>query len=194
VAACDDSLAGVIGRAQRGDPGAFDELVEQFSSGLYGLLCRLTGSRHEAEDLLQDTWLRVVRTIRAYRHRARFEAWLYRIAINLARDRVRRRQRRRAAGEHMPGEPETEAELDARRVPQPGPEHQLELAEEVDRLQRALERLSTAEREVIMLRHFSDMSFKEIGELMGTPIGTALARAHRGLAHLRQIMEAEDAE
>ena len=65
----------------------------------------------------------------------------------------------------------------------------MELAEDVDRLQRALENLPETEREVVMLRHYSNLSFAEIAELMGTPLGTALARAHRGLHKLRAMMD-----
>ena len=68
------------------------------------------------------------------------------------------------------------------------PEDALDRAEQVDRLQRALSRLSDAEREVILLRHFSQLSFKEVAEAMGTPLGTALARAHRALKHLRAVL------
>lgn len=183
-----DPLADVIGRAQQGDPAAFDELVDRFSPRLFGLLYRLSGSHHDAEDLLQEVFLRVVRTIDDYRHQGRFEAWLYRIALNLARDRVRRRQRRGAtAGGTMDW-----ISLDGCPASHPPPDQPLELAEQVDRLQQALERLLPAEREVIMLRHFSDMSFREIADTMGTPIGTALARSHRALARLRQLMGTED--
>ncbi len=67
----------------------------------------------------------------------------------------------------------------------------MQTAEQVDRMQRVLRQLPAAEREVILLRHFSQMSFKEVAEAMGTPLGTALARAHRGLAKLRRLMEEE---
>ena len=186
-----DLLAEVIGRAQQRDPAAFDELVERFSPRLFGLLYRLSGSHHDAEDLLQEVFLRVVRTIEGYRHRGRFEAWLYRIALNLARDRVRRQQRRGSTAGRTTGSTMDWISLDGRPASQPPPDQPLELAEQVDRLQQALESLLPPEREVIMLRHFSDMSFREIADTMGTPIGTALARSHRGLARLRRLMGTE---
>ena len=71
---------------------------------------------------------------------------------------------------------------------EPASDHPLILREEVDALQQALARLPAAEREVVMLRHFSQLSFAEIAEAMGTPLGTALARGHRGLAKLREWM------
>jgi RNA polymerase sigma-70 factor (ECF subfamily) len=180
-----DPLANLIERAQARDPGAFDALVEQYSSRLYGYLYRLVGSRTEAEDLLQEVFVRLVKTIGKYRHDGRFDGWLFRIATNLVRDRVRR-SRSRPAG----GDAEVLRDL-AADGPASDPAARVRLAEERDRLQWALEQLSPAEREVVMLRHFTELSFKEIAEMMGTPVGTALARAHRGLAHLRELMTDE---
>lgn len=187
-----EALADLIRRAQARDETAFDALVEAYSSRLYGYLYRLTGSRIDAEDLLQDVFVRVVRMIGRYEHDGRFDAWLFRIAINLVRDRVRRsRKITTGAGsdedsdylQEIPDAPETS-----------DPSQQMQLAESCDQLQRALNQLSGPEKEVIMLRHFSELSFKEIAELMGTPLGTALARAHRGLKRLRELMtEYEDA-
>ena len=84
-----------------------------------------------------------------------------------------------------------ESGLDQRADPlQPAPHDALRRAEEVDKLQTAIGQLPEPERMVILLRHFSQLSFREIAELMETPLGTALARAHRGLARLRDLMEA----
>ncbi len=185
-------LDDLIARAQRRDSAAFDALVEIYSPRLYGYFYRLTGGREDAEDLLQEAFVRVVRMIARYEHDGRFDAWLFRIATNLVRDRVRR-YRRSPGIETMTAAGGNEAGgLDDLPDHDTGlPEDVLDRAEQVDRLQRALARLSAAEREVILLRHFSQMSFKEVAEAMGTPLGTALARAHRGLARLRQLMEGE---
>ena len=188
------TLGEVIRGAQRGEPASFDQLVDLFASRIFGFLFRITGSRDDAEDLMQEVFLRVVRMIGAYRHDDRFEAWIFRIAANLTRDRIRKASRAprqvntaviggadaesAAARETMNGLAGTTDTADARLV----------LEEDVDALNAALTLLSDAEREVIMLRHFAELSFKEIAELTGTPLGTALARAHRGLAKLREIM------
>jgi RNA polymerase sigma-70 factor (ECF subfamily) len=183
------TLTDLIARAQRREPAAFDELVDLYSASLYGYFCRLTGSRHDAEDLLQELFVRVVRMIEQYEHDGRFEAWLFRIATNLIRDRVRRVKRTpglgaqpRKAEDGDPLEELPDAATDQ-------PDGALDRAEQIDRLQTALAQLPEAEREVIMLRHFSQLPFKEVADAMGTPLGTALARAHRGLARLRELME-----
>jgi RNA polymerase sigma-70 factor (ECF subfamily) len=188
-------LASLIGRAKQRDPQAFDLLVDEYGPRLYGYLYRLTGSRHDAEDLLQDLFLRLVRMIKDYDHGARFEAWIFRIATNLARDRIRRARRASttvsldANGSGNPGNQGASSEEQLADTSWLAPDAPLEVCEEVDRLQQALWRLPAAERQVILLRHFSGMSFAEIAQAMGTPLGTALARSHRGLGKLREMME-----
>ena len=184
-------LAELIARAQRGEPAAFDALVDRYSARLYGYFYRLTGARHEAEDLLQELFVRLVRMIGQYEHGGRFDGWLFRIATNLVRDRVRRARkckRAAAAGDHRVGRNEVDplAGVADRTAGEPG--DLLERAEQLDGLQWAIGQLPPQEREVILLRYFSQLSFAEIAELMGTPLGTALARGHRGLARLRELM------
>ena len=186
-----DELADVIARARRREPAAFNTLVTAYGARLYGYFYRLTGSRHDAEDLLQEVFVRLVRMIGRYEHDGRFEGWLFRIATNLVRDRVRRSKTARSAGDHSGlrgAGVEAESAGDRPDPAAEGPSVPLERAENLDRLQRAVGQLPEAEREVILLRHFSQLSFREIAEQMGTPLGTALARAHRGLARLRELM------
>ena len=190
-----DELGPLIDRAKQRDPGAFDALVDAYGRRLYGYIYRLTGSRLDAEDLLGELFVRLVRTIDQYQHDGRFEAWIFRIATNLARDHVRRNRRAPAtvsidaetAAGPDDGDPPAWREL--ADISGPPPDASLELREEVDDLQRALAQLPAAEREVIMLRHFSGLSFADIAEAMGTPLGTALARSHRGLQRLRELLE-----
>jgi len=184
-------LADVIARAQRREPAAFDALINAYSARLYGYFYRLTGSRHDAEDLLQEVFIRLVRMIQRYQHDGRFEGWLFRIATNLVRDRVRRSKTGRLAADPAGtrgGRNEAESMGDQPDPAAERPSASLERAENIDRLQQAIGELPEAEREVILLRHFAQLSFREIAEQMGTPLGTALARAHRGLAKLRELM------
>jgi RNA polymerase sigma-70 factor (ECF subfamily) len=186
-----DQLADLIGRAQRRRPEAFDELIDAYSSRLYGYFYRCTRSRHDAEDLLQEVFVRLVRMISEYQHDGRFDAWLFRIAANLVRDRARRARTSRQVGtavdeqgrEWLADVPDDDADA---------PSARLERGEQIDRMQQALGELPELEREVILLRHFSQLPFREIAEIMGTPLGTALARAHRGLAKLRELMTDEE--
>jgi RNA polymerase sigma-70 factor (ECF subfamily) len=185
-----DQLADLIGRAQQRRPEAFDELIDAYSPRLYGYFYRCTRSPHDAEDLLQEVFVRVVRMIGDYQHDGRFEAWMFRIAANLVRDRVRRARTSRQVESGADGQ----GRPFLADVPDEGadaPSASLERNEQIDRLQLALGQLPELEREVLLLRHFSQLPFREIADIMGTPLGTALARAHRGLAKLRELMTDE---
>lgn len=185
-------IANLVCGAQRGDPRCFDELIDAYADRLYGYFYRSTGSRTAAEDLVQEVFLRLIEAIKRYDHRERFEAYLFRIAGNLNRDRLRKARRSREVlrfGE-MADDAGASAFSEVFEDPtERSPESALEQAEQVGQMQAALGRLSSAEREVIALRHFSGLSFGEIAKLMGTPLGTALARAHRGLARLRTLLD-----
>lgn len=175
-------LSELLQRAGCADPNALAELVAAYSGRVYGLLVQLTGSRDAADDLLQETFLRVVRMIGEYQHDGRFDGWLFRIAANLARDRARQLRRRGAtAGLES-------AESESRRVDAPEadePAARVARGEDADRLRAAMRRLTSAEREILLLRHYSELSFRDIAELLDVPLGTALARAHRALQRLR---------
>lgn len=190
-------LADLIAAAKRRETAAFDALIDAYASPLFGYLLRLTGSRDDAEELLQEVFVRLVRTIGRYRHEGRFEAWLFRIATNLARDRVRRIRRGPtlksldvlAAEANQADADQADALVDPATAP---PDGAMSLREDLDSLQAGLAQLAPAEREVLMLRHFGQLSFSEIAAAMNTPLGTALARAHRGLHHLREFMERDE--
>jgi len=131
----------------------------------------------------------LVRTICNYEHRGRFEPWLFRIAANMVRDRIRRRKVRptpislsaqsdtgQTLGEQMPGQV---VDINADML----------AGELSESLQASLEELDMTTREMILLRYFGEMSFKELADIFECPIGTVLARVHRGLKALRKIMK-----
>ncbi len=179
----------LLRRARRRDPEALTRLVELYSPRLFGLLYRMTGARDAAEDLLQETFLRVVRAIDRYAHIGKFEPWLFRIAANLARDQARRRARQPAPQplDAAARDAELRASADG-RMQGADPQARLGRDEMQQRLAAALEQLSDADREIILLRHYSELPFRAIADLLGIPLGTALARAHRALRKLRQEM------
>lgn len=160
-----------------------------YAPRLFGLLYRMTGSRPDAEDLLQETFIRMLRGLDSYHEDGRFEPWLFSIAANIARDWLRRQSRSPVtAMESRDKELEPAIASD-----EPGPDQVLAQAEQRDRLQQAVSELSPAEREIVSLRFFAEMPFKEIAELLQIPLGTALARAHRALGHLRERLGGADA-
>jgi len=180
----------LLQRACRRDPQALHELVDLYSARLFGLLYRLTGSRETAEDLMQETFLRVVRNIGSYEHDGRFESWLFRIAANLARDHARKRKRRGATATiDFSISAKDSSSYDLADLRQADPAAEVDQREAQQRVNQSLARLSEADREIILLRHFSGLSFNEIAQMLGIPVGTALARAHRALRKLRRMLE-----
>lgn len=177
----------VIARAQQLDPEAFDEIVDAYAGRLCGFFRRLLGKNADAEDLTQEVFVRVVRNIGSYSESGRFEAWLFRIAANLARDYIRSGKRSLSIVDTHNDEDDG-LDVSDKRATLP-PDRTLEQVDESIRLQKVIDRLPAGEREVILLRHYGELSFADIAEYMDTPIGTALARAHRGLAKLREWME-----
>ncbi|MBI5865194.1 MAG: sigma-70 family RNA polymerase sigma factor [Planctomycetes bacterium] len=177
---------GVLRRARQRDPQALAALVQAYAARVSGLLFRLTRSRDAAEELTQETFLRVVRTIDAYEDSGRFESWLFRIAANLARDWGRSSRRR---GNVAWIDATDDAADDVREFVQrveARPDAQLADREARERLAEALGRLPEMDREILLLRHFSELPFQEIADVLGVPLGTALARAHRALERLRR--------
>lgn len=190
-----EALDRAIQGAQAGDRASLDLLIDHFAGRVFGFLYRMTGSRHDAEDLMQEVFVRLVRMIGAYQHDGRFEPWIFRIAANLVRDRLRRTRRGpRIVSMSAVGSDDESGGFDAMAETAQPVDAGLVHGEDLGALGMALKRLPEAEREVVMLRHFSQMSFKEIAEATGVPLGTALARGHRGLARLRELMTGESGE
>jgi RNA polymerase sigma factor (sigma-70 family) len=183
-----ERLRAVIVSAQAGDSSAYRELLDTYGRRLYGYFLRATGSHHDAEDLLGEVMLRLVARLDKYDDRGRFEPWLFRIAANMVRDRIRR-----AKANPAPASLSIDSEAGASRADQllanTGQVDERLLAEEASgRLRRALTKLDDTTRDMILVRHFGQMNYKEIADLFQCPLGTALARVHRGLKALRRMM------
>ncbi|MCJ7544433.1 MAG: sigma-70 family RNA polymerase sigma factor [Phycisphaerae bacterium] len=185
-------LRATIASAQAGDAEAYEALLESYGPRLYGYFFRATGSHHDAEDLLGEMLLRLVQRLRSYDDRGRFEPWLFRIAANMIRDRIRRSKvaprRLSLSVEGEEGGPLT----DRLAVEGPDVEAGMLAAEAATELHEAMEKLDARTRDMLLLRHFAELSFKEIADLYDCPLGTVLARVHRGLKALRRVMGEPD--
>ncbi|MCH9640459.1 MAG: RNA polymerase sigma factor SigE [Actinomycetia bacterium] len=174
-----DELTGTAVFDATGDKAAmpsWDDLVRQHADRVYRLAYRLSGSRHDAEDLTQETFIRVFRSVKNYQP-GTFEGWLHRITTNLFLDMVRRRGRIR-----MEALPE-----DYDRVPadEPNPEqiyHDSRLGPD---LQAALDSLAPEFRAAVVLCDIEGLSYEEIGATLGVKLGTVRSRIHRGRQALR---------
>ncbi|MDD4890102.1 MAG: sigma-70 family RNA polymerase sigma factor [Phycisphaerae bacterium] len=187
-------LADLVVECKAGSSQAYEQLVALYSPRLYGYLLRLVGRPDDAEELLQEVFLRLVRSMATYRHDGQLTAYLFRIATNVVRDRYRRKQVRPhqvSESEAMTDDDESVGLGDHVAGDEPEPDSSLTQRERAEALNKALARLPEEQRQVILLRHFSEMPFNEIADLLKCPVGTVLARAHRGLKRLRELMQDE---
>lgn len=187
-----DRLRAAIASAQADEADGYQVLLDVYGPRLYGYFFRATGNHHDAEDLLGDLMLRLVRRLRDYDDRGRFEPWLFRIAANMVRDRIRRAKVRPPVTS-LATEGEDWALGDKLPAPVEPADGALLAQEASAELQEALEKLDATTRDMVILRHFSELSFKEIAEMFDCPLGTALAKVHRGLRTMRRLMGTDDA-
>ena len=162
-------------------PPSWDDLVRQHSARVYRLAYRLTGNMHDAEDLTQEVFVRVFRSLPSYTP-GTFEGWLHRITTNLFLDMARRRQRIRfeglgdqAVGLLRDGEPTPAQAFDARHL-------------DTD-VQQALEALAPEYRAAVVLCDIEGLSYEEIAATLGVKLGTVRSRIHRGRAQLRTALD-----
>ena len=178
-------------RYRDGDARAFEVLLTRHRKQIYNFVLRLVMDKAHAEDLLQETFLRVVRGRETYERQAKFTTWLYTIARNLCVDASRRQKHRRADSLDAPiNEEEGSATLLDRtadkgvRVDQSVIGHQLG-----ERIQAAVATLAAEQREVFLLREVHDLAFKEIAEIVGCPENTVKSRMRYALEKLREALD-----
>ncbi len=172
-----DDLAKIIIGCKNGDAQCFSRLIDLYSSRCYGYFYRLTGNKDLSDELLSELFVKLVEKICSHKGGS-FDGWLFRIASNIFHDHLRSKQRRSKLFEARKEQLETVIT-----------EEKHSDDERIDILQSRLMRLDTDTQELIMLRFYSQLSFKEIAELRSEPIGTTLAKLHRGLKKLRELME-----
>lgn len=162
---------------------SWDEIVRDHSARVYRLAYRLTGDPHEAEDLTQDVFVRVFRSLHTYRP-GTFEGWLHRITTNLFLDKMRRRQRIRFDA--------LTEELSARlplRATGTDPEQVFEMTHLDADIQEALNALPPQFRAAVVLSDIEGCTYEEVAQALGIKMGTVRSRIHRGRALLRQSLE-----
>ncbi len=171
-----------------GDPEAFDELVDRFGSHVYGLLLKITRDPDEAADLTQDTFLRALKGIKKFRGDSGLRTWLFRIAINLSRNRFRwwkRRRRDKTVSIDAPaGETETPLS-EAIRGGGPNPEELVLEKERSGRLLEAIGELPVSYREAVVLCDIEGLTYEEISTVLEVGMGTVKSRIARGRRELR---------
>jgi RNA polymerase sigma-70 factor (ECF subfamily) len=174
-----------VAATRDGDSSAFDLLVTRWDRKIHGAAFRVLGSHEDAREVSQEAFLKAYRGLGGFEHRARFSSWLYQIALNLCRDRLRRKR-----GRHMVSLDEVGEDEGARLLGSaPSIQREVETLDLSRRVARAVAELPAEQREVIVLKEYQELTFVEIAEVLGTPVSTVKTRLYRGLTQLRRRLE-----
>jgi len=176
----------LVAAFQRGERSAFDTLVRRWDRKIQGAIYRLMRLEDETRDLAQETFLRAYKNLGSFKLEARFSSWLYQIALNLCRDRMRRRRSKSFVSFE-------ELDRSGENLPQAGPSAlDFVLSRDIGRLvSEAVRSLPEEHREVIILKEYQGLTFAEIAEVLGIPVSTVKTRLYRGLGRLRERLERE---
>ena len=177
----------LVVRSQDGDVDSFNQLIKRWERPIYALAYRTLGREEDARDICQETFFRAYRALKGFKGEAKFSSWLYRIALNLCRDWMRRQ--RRAPTVQMPEDADI-AELAA----EGGPVESIETLVGRRELSRAVERamatLPDGQRTAIVLKEYHGLTFQEIADMQGCPLSTVKTRLYQGLSVVRRQLEA----
>src|ERR1700733_2140938 len=179
---------------RRGDPDAFRVLVDRHSRAIFRLAWRMTANSHEAEDIVQETFLRAYKQLQRFDGRAAFATWLHRIAVNCSLDLIRSRKRRQEITLGSPQELGPNEKGDDRLLlngpsADPSPERSLQSAQIRELLANAMQELSEMERCAFTLRHHDGLGIEEISQALGVQPNAAKHSIFRALKKLRRILE-----
>jgi RNA polymerase sigma-70 factor (ECF subfamily) len=174
----------LVEACRAGETSAFDVLVGRWEDKIRGAAWRVLGSEEEARDVAQEAFLKAYRGLGAFKREARFSSWLYQIALNLCRDRLRRRRTRASVSLE-----ELEEAGPVLVEPRPGA-HELAIQSDLATIvRRAVEALAEEQREVVILKEYEGLTFLEIAQALDVPVSTVKTRLYRGLGQLRVRLE-----
>jgi len=176
----------LIKKFQDGDVYAFEELVHRYKDPLINFVYNYLGNRIDAEDVVQETFLRVFRNKHLYQNIAKFSTWIYTIASNLAKTELRRRKRRRFFSISQMGFDDKDYDL-----PDPllTPDHQVDSEMKEKDIREEIQALPSKFREVVILRDIQELSYEEISNVLHIPIGTVKSRVNRGRLRLQKKLQ-----
>ena len=176
----------LIARFQQGDQQAFDILVHRYKDQLLNFVYRFVGNRNDAEDIVQETFLRVYKNKHYYKEIAKFSTWIYTIAGNLAKTELRKRKRRKlfSVSNFMNEEKDYEIPDEDKN-----PELEVDGTIKDDIIQKAIEKLPPKFKEVILLRDVQGFSYEEISQILNIPLGTVKSRVNRGRLKLQEDLK-----
>jgi RNA polymerase sigma-70 factor (ECF subfamily) len=184
--------AELVAKSLEGDNSAFEALVNRYKDTVYRLAYRMVGGHEDAEDLSQECFFRLYRVLAKYNPELPFAPWLYRICTNLCINWLQRRDRR-VATQSMTGSEEWADQWDMPDVG-PGPEQLVATKEQRARVLAAVGELPLHLRLPLVLRFLLDLTFREISEILGLPLGTVATRVRRATEMLRKSLHAGEGD
>ena len=176
-----------VERTRAGDTAAFRVLVERYGRSVFRLAFRMTGNEFDAEDVVQETFLRAFKQLDSYESRSSFSTWLYRIAANYSLDLIR--SRKRHASRRVTESPDEEDILDSVKTTDPGQDRIYYSAQVRERLDAALQLLSEQERTAFLLRHFEGQSIEQIGAVLDLGGSATKNSIFRAVRKIREALE-----
>jgi RNA polymerase sigma-70 factor (ECF subfamily) len=176
----------LVARSMDGDVDSFNQLIKRWERPIYALAYRVIGREDEARDVCQETFLRAYRAINGFKGQAKFSSWLYRIALNLCRDWIRRQ--RRTPTVQVPEDVDI-ADLAAERGPSESIETLVARREMGRAVAAAMARLPEEQRTAIILKEYHGLTFQEIADMQGCPLSTVKTRLYQGLSVVRRQLE-----
>jgi RNA polymerase sigma-70 factor (ECF subfamily) len=178
----------LLSAVKAGDHDSLGLLVARWEQPLFQFVCRMLPRQDDARDICQETFLRVLKKAHRFRQGSRFSTWMYQIALNLCRDRMRKRRRwsrlvlQRGELPEQPGGHLAVISKDR------DPSHTVEQREKSSAVRRALNELPAEQREVLILKEFEGMKFREIAAILDCPESTIKSRMYYGLRGVRTIL------
>jgi RNA polymerase sigma-70 factor, ECF subfamily len=176
----------LVARAQGGDVDSFNQLILRWERPIYALAYRVIGREEDARDVSQEAFLRAFRALPGFKGQAKFSSWLYRIALNLCRDWIRKQ--RRAPVQQMP-EGVDPVEMAGEAGPAESIEDLVARKELSAVVGEAMAQLPEEQRTAIILKEYHGMTFQEIADLQGCPLSTVKTRLYQGLTVVRRHLE-----
>jgi RNA polymerase sigma-70 factor (ECF subfamily) len=175
----------LIAECLKGHTAAFGQLVRCYQDRLFNTVYRMVDNAEDAQDVVQEAFLHAYQSLESFKGDSLFFTWLYRIAVNTAISF--KRKKRVMVRIDGPGGDAVIEPLDPSELARPG--HALEQAEQEQRIQKALTRLSPEHRAVLVLKDMEGQKYEEMAEALGVPIGTIRSRLHRARLELREVLE-----
>ena len=184
--------AELVQRFKNGDRRAYEEIVRRYQHRVFGLALRWMGDPQIAEEVAQDVFIALFRSLSKFRGDSKLSTWIYRVVVNHCKNRkLYRKRRHMRKHEALDGKDDPDDDGPARQIAHDGPgtDAPLHTSEAQQLVHQALDQLDEGQRRIIVLRDIEDLAYEEIGEILDVPRGTVKSRLHRARKQLAQVLE-----